>query len=257
MVIAASPVKRQRRVLATLKHGQWSSPLRRSSVNVRYLRHGSTDSGHLRFAGQASTSGTCDTEARTVVISASPVKRQRQVLATRKHGQWSSPLRRSSVNVGYLRHGSTDSGHLRFAGQASTSGTCDTEARTVVISASPVKRQRRVLATLKHGQWSSPLRRSSVNVRYLRHGSTDSGHLRFAGQASTSGTCDTEARTVVISASPVKRQRRVLATLKHGQWSSPLRRFAHLRHSHTRLVGCETEIGVPFAIDETFFCSSQ
>ena len=104
MVISALPVKRQRRVLATLKHGQWSSPLRRSSVNVGYLLHGSTDSGHLRFAGQASTSGTCDTEARTVVISALPVKRQRRVLATLKHGQWSSPLCRSSVNVGWNAH---------------------------------------------------------------------------------------------------------------------------------------------------------
>ena len=146
-----------------------------------------------------------------MVISASPVKRKRQELSTRKGEQWSSPLRWSSVNVGYLRHERAN------------------------ISALPVKRQCRALATRKGGQWSSPLCRSSVNVGHLRHGRADSGHLRFAGQASMSGTCDTEGQTVVISALS----------------------FAHLRHSHTRLVGCETEIEVSFAIDETFSCSSQ
>ena len=183
MGISASPVKRQHRVLATRKGEQWSSLLRWSSVNVGYLRHKRANSGHLCFAGQASTSGTCDTKGRTVVISASLVKRQCRVLATRKGEQWSSLLRRSSVNVRYLRHEMANSGHLRFAGQASMSRTCDTKGRTVVISASPVKRQCRVLATRKGEQWSSPLCRSSINVWYLRHKRADSGHLRFAGQA--------------------------------------------------------------------------
>ena len=82
---------------------------------------------------------------------------------------------------------------------------------------------------------ASPLRRSSVNVGYLRHERANSGHLRFASQALMSGTCDTKGRRLIIA---------VLS-------------FAHLRHSHTRLVGCETEIEVSFAIYETFSCSSQ
>ena len=81
-------------------------------------------------------SGTSDTKGRTVVISASLVKRKCRVLATRKGELCSSPLCQSSVNVGYLRHERVDSGHLRFTGQASMSGTCDTEGRRVIISVS-------------------------------------------------------------------------------------------------------------------------